>query len=368
MATATQPLLGLSLGALVFLFPFYCMVVGTLQREPNSDESGAFPNPAILTLDNLRDINQAINLPRTLLNSGIFTGGVLLCTLLLGYSLARLEFRGVPPGQPVRGHPGRRGQLLAGRAGPGPPRRRRAGRGRAARGGPGAGGALERLGPVGFAFEPGLRTDLNLYPNKDALLFPEPVPGPGGEPAFALLHRPMWDLSWVNPAEGDLPPPGLPDPRPGIWVPFTPAKEVLADPVRLTSLRDHRLVALPERPWEEAKPGGGTPPRRVGGGWLVLHHGVAGRLEAGRVDHQPAVRYSAGAMLLDPGDVTRVVARSAEPLLEPELAGEREGVVPNVVFPTAIDRRSEHEADVYYGMADARIGAFRLTMAPLPRE
>lgn len=44
------------------------------------------------------------------------------------------------------------------------------------------------------------------------------------------------------------------------------------------------------------------------------------------------------------------------------------GVVPNVVFPTAIDRRSEHEADVYYGMADARIGAFRLTMAPLPRK
>jgi hypothetical protein len=38
-----------------------------------------------------------------------------------------------------------------------------------------------------------------------------------------------------------------------------------------------------------------------------------------------------------------------------------------VVFPTAIDRRGEHEADVYYGMADARIGAFRLTMGPLPR-
>jgi beta-1,2-mannobiose phosphorylase / 1,2-beta-oligomannan phosphorylase len=226
----------------------------------------------------------------------------------------------------------------------------------------------DRLGPAGFAFEPGLRTDLNLYPNKDALLFPEPVPGPGGEPAFALLHRPMWDLSWANPAEGELPPPGLPDPRPGIWVSFAPAKEVLADPVRLTSLRDHRLVALPERPWEEAKLGGGTPPLRVDGGWLVLHHRVAGRLEAGRVDHQPAVRYSAGAMLLDPEDVTRVVAHSAEPLLEPELADEREGVVPNVVFPTAIDRRSEHEADVCYGMADARTGAFRLTMAPLPRS
>jgi multiple sugar transport system permease protein len=92
------PLLGLSLGALVFLFPFYYMVVGALQREPNSDVSGAFPNPANLTLDNLRDIDQAIDLPKTLLNSGIFTGGVLLSTLLLGllagYALARLEFRG----------------------------------------------------------------------------------------------------------------------------------------------------------------------------------------------------------------------------------------------------------------------------------
>jgi multiple sugar transport system permease protein len=92
------PLLGLGLGALVFLFPFYYMVVGALQREPNADVSGAFPNPANLTLGNLRDINQAINLPRTLLNSGIFTGGVLLCTLVLGllagYALARLEFRG----------------------------------------------------------------------------------------------------------------------------------------------------------------------------------------------------------------------------------------------------------------------------------
>ena len=92
------PLLGLTVGALVFLFPFYYMVIGALQREPNSSISGAFPNPANLTLDNLRDIDQAINLPRTLLNSGIFTGGALLATLvfglLAGYALARLEFRG----------------------------------------------------------------------------------------------------------------------------------------------------------------------------------------------------------------------------------------------------------------------------------
>lgn len=92
------PLLGLGVGALVFLFPFYYMVIGALQREPNSDVSGAFPNPANLTLDNLRNIDRAIDLPRTLLNSGIFTGGVLLSTMVLGllagYALARLEFRG----------------------------------------------------------------------------------------------------------------------------------------------------------------------------------------------------------------------------------------------------------------------------------
>jgi predicted GH43/DUF377 family glycosyl hydrolase len=96
--------------------------------------------------------------------------------------------------------------------------------------------------------------------------------------------------------------------------------------------------------------------------------GATGLLEPGRVEHQAAVRYSAGAMLLDPEDVTRVLARLAEPLLEPELPDEREGVVPNVVFPTAIDPRGPTEADVYYGMADARIGAFRLTMGRSPRS
>ena len=92
------PLLGLTIGAVVFLFPFYYMVIGALQSEPNSDLSGAFPNPANLTLRNFTDINGAINLARTLVNSGIFTGGVLLATLILGllagYALARLEFRG----------------------------------------------------------------------------------------------------------------------------------------------------------------------------------------------------------------------------------------------------------------------------------
>ena len=77
---------------------------------------------------------------------------------------------------------------------------------------------------------------------------------------------------------------------------------------------------------------------------------------------QQTVRYSAGAMILDSLDVTRVLARSAHPLLEPELLEEVEGTVGNVVFPTAIEpARGGGAFDVYYGMADCRIGVARLT-------
>jgi ABC-type glycerol-3-phosphate transport system permease component len=88
----------LALGALVFLFPFYYMLIGSLQAEPDSTVAGAFPDPANLTLDNYTAINERISLLTGLVNSGIFTGGVLLGTLvfglLAGYALAQLQWRG----------------------------------------------------------------------------------------------------------------------------------------------------------------------------------------------------------------------------------------------------------------------------------
>jgi predicted GH43/DUF377 family glycosyl hydrolase len=58
--------------------------------------------------------------------------------------------------------------------------------------------------------------------------------------------------------------------------------------------------------------------------------------------------------------------RSAEPVLTPELPQERHGTIANVVFPTGIDRRddlgSPDRFDVYYGMADNRIGVARLDL------
>jgi beta-1,2-mannobiose phosphorylase / 1,2-beta-oligomannan phosphorylase len=242
-----------------------------------------------------------------------------------------------------------------------------------------------RLGPVSFGYDPALDTDVNLFPNKDAGFFSEPVPGPDGRPAYALVHRPMWDLGWLRPGEGTHLPKGVTDDRPGIWVSYVPAEEAEKDVTALTRLRDHRLIAMPEYPWEELKIGAGPAPVRVPEGWLLIHHGVAGADgpgaasgadgpdgaddpggpegpgEAGVAPFQPAqrVRYAAGAMILDPDDVTRVIARTAEPLLEPETAEERDGTVPDVVFPTAVERFGETWY-VFYGMADAHIGVARL--------
>ncbi len=216
----------------------------------------------------------------------------------------------------------------------------------------------QRLGPFHFGFDPALDTDLNLYPNKDVVIFPDPVPGPDGKPSYAVLHRPMWDLDWISPGAGEPLPAGITDSRPGIWISYAPLDAVRADISALTQLSGHRLVAMPEFGWEKRKIGAGPPPLRIPEGWLVLHHGVQGTIEPG-VDQQRNVYYSAGAMILSADDPGRVIARTPEPLLEPEHTSEQQGIVPNVVFPTAIERIGERTF-VFYGMADSRIGVAEL--------
>ena len=83
-------------------------------------------------------------------------------------------------------------------------------------------------------------------------------------------------------------------------------------------------------------------------------------------------KYSMGAFLLDLEDPRRVLYRSAHSVLEPRLAVECEGVVPQVVFPTGVDARPAGALDVYYGMADSRIGVARfhcgVAAAPAPAQ
>ncbi|MEV4737033.1 MULTISPECIES: carbohydrate ABC transporter permease [unclassified Microbacterium] len=87
----------LTLAAIGFAFPFYFMLVGAFQESPTNSPDELFPTSG-WTFDNFLAIDSRIDLMGSLLNSLIFTAGVLLGTvvfgLLAGYAIARLDFRG----------------------------------------------------------------------------------------------------------------------------------------------------------------------------------------------------------------------------------------------------------------------------------
>src|SRR5207302_1942458 len=151
-----------------------------------------------------------------------------------------------------------------------------------------------------------------------------------------LLHRP--DLGTYRPAGGGgrATGPGRRAARPSMWLSYAPLAELAAD--RPPVFGQHHLLAGPAQPWEHLKVGGGTPPLRVGNAWLLLYHGVAGRIVEG-AGPQHEVRYSAGLLLLDGQDPRRILYRSAQSILAPDAAAERLGLVPRVVFPTGLDAR-----------------------------
>ena len=225
-----------------------------------------------------------------------------------------------------------------------------------------------RLGPVLFRYDDALDTDLNLFHNKDATFFPEPVTAPDGTPALAVLHRPMWDLGETKAGQGVRLPAGITDERQSIWISFVPLEAVRDDLANIVLWDQHRFVAGPEFAFEATKIGGGPPPLRVPEGWLVLHHGVTGVIVKA-FEHQQNVNYAAGALLLDADEPWRVISRTPEPLLAPATDDERGGIVPNVVFPTAIEE-VEGRLFVFYGMADSKIGVALLERtddaAPIP--
>ncbi|WP_022887193.1 glycoside hydrolase family 130 protein [Glaciibacter superstes] len=215
-----------------------------------------------------------------------------------------------------------------------------------------------RLGPVLFEYDDALDMDLNLFHNKDTVFFPEAVVGPDGVRSFAVLHRPMWDLGEIRPGQGVRVPAGIDDERQSIWISFVHTDDVAKDIRSLTYWRGHRMLAAPEYPFEAVKIGGGPAPRRVPEGWLMLHHGVTGVIR-NAMEQQQNVNYAAGGMILDGDEPWRVLARTETPLLAAETDDERSGIVPNVIFPTAIEEIGA-ETYVFYGMADSKIGAARL--------
>ena len=148
--------------------------------------------------------------------------------------------------------------------------------------------------------------------NRDVTIFPEKIGG-----RYVALHRPM--------------PEGIGESA--MWSATSP--DMLA-------WGDHRFVANARSSgWDDAKIGGGAVPFRVKGGWLAIYHGVS----------KSPMEYVLGALLLDADDPSRVIARSRDPILRPELPYEREGFFGGVVFSCGVLVDGD-VIRVYYGAAD----------------
>jgi predicted GH43/DUF377 family glycosyl hydrolase len=225
-----------------------------------------------------------------------------------------------------------------------------------------------RLGLATFASADGI--EFGNVDDKDASLFPAVIPDPSGQPELALLHRPLFpgtrpEETACCPAtrEVDID-------RESIWISYC---QMTLDrkPFHAGAFTFHHRLASPVSPWERLKIGGGTPPVLTRFGWLIVYHGVS-EIEGLDADGH-MLRYAAGVMIFSKEHPLVIGYRSAEPVLAPEMPQERHGTVANVVFPTGIDRRDDlgtpDRFDVYYGMADNRIGVARLDLPDqLPTE
>jgi predicted GH43/DUF377 family glycosyl hydrolase len=206
--------------------------------------------------------------------------------------------------------------------------------------------------------------DLDDVDDKDGSLFPVAIPNPFGAPELALIHRPLFpgtrpEETAEGPASREL---NLD--RESIWISYCSLGAEGDEPGQLGRFDCHHRLASPVSPWERLKIGGGTPPILTRHGWLIVYHGVSDISEPDQTGHK--LCYSAGVMLLAKEHPQMIRYRSSEPVLVPTLPQERDGTVANVVFPTGIDRRDDlglpNRFDIYYGMADNRIGAARLDL------
>lgn len=106
--------------------------------------------------------------------------------------------------------------------------------------------------------------------------------------------------------------------------------------------------------WDNVKIGLSCPPIETDAGWILLYHGVG----------KPGNIYKVGAMLLDYEDPRKIIGRTDEPLLEPETPYEKEGQIPNVVFPCGAVV-IENTIYLYYGGADTVTGVATMSLPTL---
>lgn len=169
--------------------------------------------------------------------------------------------------------------------------------------------AVERLGIVAAPED------------KNAALLPDRI---GGE--WILFHRPTTNFGDMHPGislsrSSDLrswsTPEAVMAPRTGAW-------------------------------WDALRIGIGPPLLRTEHGWLLIYHGVKETV-SGSI-------YRVGLALLDLDEPTRVLRRTDSWVLGPSAPYERQGDVPNAIFPCGmIHDEATGELHLYYGAADTCI-------------
>lgn len=156
--------------------------------------------------------------------------------------------------------------------------------------------------------------------NKDAVIFPEKIKGKIG-----VLHRI----------------------EPDIQIMYYDDIEALFENKINMSWNDYlnnleNYVVLKRKEEWESKKLGASSLIKTTEGWLLIYHAV---------DEKNV--YRVGASLLDLDNPQKVIARSKNPILEPEEDYEKEGDVNNVVFPTGIVTLN-NDLFMFYGAADKR--------------
>jgi len=162
--------------------------------------------------------------------------------------------------------------------------------------------------------------------DKDAALFPRKI---GGK--YWFLHRAGGSSSGAD-----------------IWI---DAVDDLNFDGKTKFLGGKVLMRPRDTAWDSKRIGGTSPPIETKYGWLLFYHGISKRTS----------HYNVRAALLDLKDPTKVLYRTHDPLLEPEMPYEQNGIVSNVVFPCG-SVMINNDLYVYYGGADKFVGVATINM------
>jgi len=119
--------------------------------------------------------------------------------------------------------------------------------------------------------------------------------------------------------------------------------------------RSALVLGVEDVPWVNDKIGPTASPIKTKNGWLTIFHAVDRDDTRGKNGWEKTwpKRYTAGMMLLDLEDPSKVVAVYKKPLIVPDMPIETdEGFRENVIFPCGMLLEDNGEVKIYYGASD----------------